>query len=426
MKLRFPSILRVPFVGASRRGLAVALALAGAVSSFGGDAAASAPLPLGEVVRSALATSAAHYEWMLAHLPDDGKLPRTLENGRLVTVRSRDWTAGFFPGSLWYLFEATGDPKWRAAAERTTALLAPEQHNTTTHDVGFILHCSYGNGYRLTGDAAYRPVLLTGAGSLSTRFNPTVGCIKSWDRDPKRFTFPVIIDNMMNLELLLWAARHGGDGRFRSIAVAHADTTLRNHFRADGSSFHVVDYDPATGQVLRRITHQGAADSSAWARGQAWGLYAYTMMFRETGEVRYLDQAERIAAFLLNHPRLPADGIPHWDFDAPGIPDAPRDASAGAIMCSALFELSDLTKDPQSAARYAKFAETQLRSLASPDYLAAPGTNGGFLLRHSTGNFPRQSEVDVPLNYADYYFLEALLRAQTHLKRGASPATPAK
>jgi hypothetical protein len=377
----------------------------------------NAAVPLADVIRDAFATSAKQYDWMLAHQPIQQTMPRTWENGKLVTAITKDWTVGFFPGSLWYLFEGTGEARWRTDAARYTAMLEAEEFNTHTHDVGFILNCSYGNGYRLTGDAAYRSVLLTGASSLSTRFNPVVGCIKSWDRDPKVYTYPVIIDNMMNLELLLWAAKNGGPAQARAIALAHADTTLKNHYRPDGSSYHVVDYDTATGRVLRRITHQGAADESAWSRGQAWGLYAYTVMYRETRDVRYLAQAEKIAGFIMHHPRLPADKIPYWDFDAPNQPNAPRDASAGAIMCSALFELASLTTDPASAARYAALAETQLRSLASPAYLAEPGTNGGFLLKHSTGNKPKGSEVDVPINYADYYFLEALNRAKLRSTR---------
>ena len=390
------------------------------------SAAPAAPQPeLRTVIDQALRTSAQQYEWMLEHLPTQERMPRTLEKGKLVTVRERDWTVGFFPGTLWYLYEGTQRPSWRAAAERFTRLLESEQLNNRTHDVGFILNCSYGNGLRLTGDAAYRPVLLKGAQSLATRFSPVVRSIRSWDRSPQEYTFAVIIDNMMNLELLTWAARNGGESRLRDIAIAHADTTLANHFRPDSSTFHVVDYDTATGRVLRRITHQGTADSSAWARGQAWSLYGYTMMFRETREVRYLETAEKVARFIMNHPRLPADKIPYWDFDAPGQPNAPRDSSAAAIMSSALFELSGLTRDPVAATRYATFAEAQLRSLASPTYLAEPGTNGGFILKHATGNFPKNSEIDGPINYADYYFLEALLRARAFASSSAKPAAAA-
>ena len=370
-------------------------------------AARAEPLP--EVINRAVRTAAQQYEWMLSHQPLNGKMPRTFEHGKLVTVIEKDWTGGFFPGALWLLWEATGEDRWRTAARQYTALLEQEQHNNRTHDVGFILLCSYGQGYRLTGDESYRPVLLQGAAALSSRYSPVVRSIKSWDRDPSLYTFPVIIDNMMNLELLTWAAAHGGSAQAREIAVAHADTTLKNHFRPDNSSYHVVDYDGTDGRVLRRITHQGTRDESTWARGQAWALYGYTMMFRETRDPRYLQQAEKVAAFIMHHPRLPADKVPHWDFDAPGIPDAPRDAAAGAIICSALYELCTLAEGP-AAATYAAFAERQLRSLASPAYQAEPGTNGGFILLHATGNFPRNSEIDVPINYADYYFLEALNR----------------
>jgi hypothetical protein len=368
--------------------------------------------PLSQVIDSALTNAAKQYEWMLAHLPADSEkpLPRTFEHGKLTMIPSRDWTSGFFPGSLWYLYEATGEAKWRAAAEKFTAFVAPEQHNTRTHDVGFMLSCSFGNGLRLTGNDSYKEILLNGARSLATRFNPTVGCLLSWN--PRHgWEFPVIVDNMMNLELLLWAAQAAPDPRFRDIARKHADTTLQNHFRADGSSYHVVDYDPKDGHVKSKVTHQGYANDSAWARGQAWGLYGYTVMYRETREPRYLAQAQRIAAFILNHPRLPADKVPYWDFDAPDIPAAPRDASAAAIICSALLELRGYVDAP-AATLYTSLATAQLRSLASPTYLAVPGTNGGFILKHSTGHKPRDSEVDVPLNYADYYFLEALLRAR--------------
>jgi unsaturated chondroitin disaccharide hydrolase len=367
---------------------------------------------LNEVINSAFATSAKQYEWMIAHLPENAHLPRTFEHGKLVQTTARDWTRGFFPGSLWYLFEATGDAKWRASAERYTALLESDQHNNWTHDVGFILYCSYGNGLRLTGNPAYRDILLNGAKAASSRYYPSVGAIKSWDRSVAGFKFPVIIDNMMNLELLLWAAREGPAERYRDIAIRHADTTLKNHFRADNSSFHVVVYDEASGRVEARVTHQGTADSSAWARGQAWGLYGYTLMYRETKDPRYLAQAQKIAAFIMNHPRLPADKVPYWDFDDVKIPNAPRDSSAAAVICSALLELRGYV-DPKAATSYTAFAEAQLRSLASPAYLAQqPGDNGGFLLMHATGNHPKNSEIDVPINYGDYYFLEALVRAR--------------
>jgi lysophospholipase L1-like esterase len=283
------------------------------------------------------------------------------------------------------------------------------------HDVGFMLKCSYGNGYRFTNDPHYREVLIQGARSLSTRFKPEVGLIRSWDH--KGLEYPVIIDSMMNLELLTWSAREANEPRLRDIAIQHADNTLKNHFREDASSWHVVEYNPTNGVVVKKQTHQGVGDSSAWARGQAWALYGYTMMFRETRKSEYLAQAGKVARFLMNHPRLPEDKIPYWDFDAPNIPDAPRDASAAAIMASALIELSE-NVEPGFGRQCFQLARQQLLSLSSPSYLAKLGENGGFLLRHCVGNMPKNSEVDVPLNYADYYFLEGLFRYRNHMEQG--------
>jgi rhamnogalacturonyl hydrolase YesR len=379
---------------------------------------ASTDRPMREVVEQALIRAAAQYDFMLHQLRGRDGAPRTWENGELV-LTTRDWTAGFFPGALWLLYEAKGDEPFRVAAQRYTEALAPHQHNRRTHDVGFILHCSFGHGWRLTKQPAYREVLLNGAASLATRFDPKVGAIKSWDWS-RQWEYPVIIDNLMNLELLLWAARESGEPRYREIAIRHADTTLWNHFRPNGSCYHVVDFDPRTGAVQDRVTHQGFADDSAWSRGQAWAIYGYTMLYRETREPRYLAQARAAADFVLKLPRLPADRIPWWDFDAPKFPTQPRDASAAAIMASALLELAGYVPKAD-AARYLAFAKGQLRSLASAEYLAVAGANGGFILKHSTGNRPEGREIDVPLNYADYYFLEALLRCRALLAREPSP-----
>ncbi len=377
---------------------------------FGLSPLRSAEKPMADLVRENFTFAAAQYGRMLTEINGQSGYPRTVEKGVRKLVSVKDWTSGFFPGSLWYLAEATGDPALRAAAIAQNAGIEPAKNNRSTHDVGFILYCSFGNGLRLGGDARYRDIMLTGAESLITRFNPKVGCIQSWDKR-RGWEFPVIIDNMMNLDLLMWASRVSGDPRFRNIAITHADTTLKHHFRADNSSFHVVDYDPATGAVRSRVTHQGAADSSAWARGQAWGLCGYTLMFRETKNPAYLAQAQKIAAFIMNHPRLPADKVPYWDFDAPEIPNAPRDSSAAAITCSALLELRTFVR-AEDAKRYTAFAEQQLRSLSSPAYRAKLGENGCFLLMHATGHKPGNSEIDVPINYGDYYFLEALHRYQ--------------
>lgn len=373
-------------------------------------AAAQAEESVADLVRRSYQVAATQYAGLLAQTQSKPGFPRTLENGEVKLVGPLDWTSGFVPGSLWYLFEATGEAKWKAAAIDYTARTAPAKFDKSQHDLGFMLGSGYGHGWRLTKDPAYRDALLAGATTLITRYNPKVGSIQSWDLwKNSNWAFPVIIDNMMNLELLMWAARAANEPRYREIAIAHADTTLKNHFRPDGSSYHLVDYDPQHGGIRGRVTVQGYADSSSWARGQAWGLYGYTMMYRETRKEEYLRQARKIAAFFMQHPRLPADKVPYWDFDDPAIPNAPRDSSAAAIASSALLELASLS-DKDSARRYRDFAESQLRSLASPAYLAAPGENGGFLLKHAVGHKPAGKEIDVPLNYADYYFLEALLR----------------
>ncbi|SDF73015.1 Glycosyl Hydrolase Family 88 [Massilia sp. PDC64] len=379
-----------------------------------GASAATAAEPIDAVIAQDFKVATVQYRVLLDKAAGKPGFPRTVERGEPKMVGPGDWTAGFFPGSLWYLFEATGDATWKTAAMRYTALTAPAKFDKSQHDLGFMLGAGYGNGLRLVDDAAtrvaYRDALLAGATTLITRFNPKVGSIQSWDLWPNTtWAFPVIIDNMMNLELLMWASKAANEPRYREIAIAHADTALKNHFRPDGSSFHLVDYDPNTGAVRARVTVQGYANDSAWARGQAWGLYGYTMMYRETRKDDYLRQAHKIARFYTTHPRLPADKVPYWDFDDPAIPDAPRDASAAAIAASALLELATFS-DRETAARYRDFAEQTLRSLSSDTYLARPGDNGGFLLKHATGHKPAKSEIDVPLNYADYYFLEALLR----------------
>ena len=333
--------------------------------------------------------------------------PRTLENGQLKLVSSKDWTSGFFPGVLWFLNEYTGKQQWKTEAQTFTANIEREKTNAGTHDMGFKIYCSFGTGYRLTKDAHYKDVIIQSAKTLSTRFNPTVGAIRSWDHHKEVWGYPVIIDNMMNLELLFAATRLTGDSSFYKIAVAHANTTMKNHFRPDYSSYHVIDYDTATGKVVKKNTHQGYADESAWARGQAWALYGYTMCYRETKNPVYLKQAENIAAFIFNHPNMPKDLVPYWDFNAPNIPNEPRDASAAAIAASALYELSQYS----SKEKYRATANKILESLTN-SYRSKIGENKGFILIHSTGSKPANSEVDVPLNYADYYYLEAVLRAK--------------
>lgn len=357
-----------------------------------------------EVADRVFSVASSQLKLMDSHLTGTSCPRKISKDGNLDTTDIWWWCSGFYPGSLWLAYEYTGDKVLEALARKHTVILSPLQFRTDDHDIGFQLGCSYGNWYRITGDSTCVEVLCNGARSLATRFSPAVGCTRSWDND--RWSFPVIIDNMMNMELLLNAAGLCHEHYLADIAVSHADVTMKNHFRADASSFHLVDYDPDTGEVLARQTVQGFADWSAWARGQAWGLYGYTMMYEYTGLDRFRDHAVRIAEYLL--PRLPEDGIPYWDFDSDMIPHDFRDASAGAIIASALVKLSGHV-DSCRAAEYLYIAEKILRTLASPAYLAAPGSQYGFILKHSVGNKPGNEEVDTPLTYADYYFLEGLI-----------------
>ena len=342
--------------------------------------------------------------------------PRTIEDdGTLKMVSSGDWTSGFFPGELWYMYEFTQDDYWRKKAQDFTALIEDQKTNRATHDMGFKMYCSFGNGYRLTKDAAYKDILLESATTLITRYKPAVGCIRSWDHNRDKWQCPVIIDNMMNLELLYWAFKETGDSVYYMVATNHARTTMKNHFRDNYSSYHVIDYDTITGKVLHKHTHQGYAHESAWARGQAWGLYGYTMCYRETKLPEFLCRAENIANYIFTNPAMPEDMVAYWDFDAPGIPDEPRDASAAAVMACAMYELS--MYNVEKAGQYKKWADTIVESL-SRNYRAPLDGDYGFLLLHSTG--ARDFERDVPLIYADYYYLEALLKKAKLEKEGTA------
>lgn len=338
--------------------------------------------------------------------------PRTInKDGGIVYVPIDDWCSGFFPGSIWYTYELAGDKKWLLLAEKYTEALDSVQYLTWHHDVGFMIGSSYLNGYRFAHKEEYKPVIIQAAQSLSTRFRPAAGVIQSWDADKgwqakRGWKCPVIIDNMMNLELLFEATGLSGDSTYYNIAKKHADTTMAHHFRADNSCYHVVDYDPGTGEVRKKQTAQGYSDESAWARGQAWALYGYTVCYRYTRDYKYLEQAEKIYTFIFNSKNMPEDLVPYWDYGAPGIPNEPRDASAAACTASALYELSTYLPDNS----YKETADKIMASLASPAYRAKVGTNGNFILMHSVGSIPHNAEVDVPLNYADYYFLEGLTR----------------
>lgn len=320
-----------------------------------------------------------------------------------------DWTSGFFPGSLWYAYEMTGDEELKARAIQYTNMLNPIRHLKNTHDVGFMINCSYGNALRLSPNDTIKAVITETADNLIARFNPQIGCIRSWDFG--EWNFPVIIDNMMNLDLLFTASKLSGDSKYYEVAVKHAQTTLKNHFRPDYTSYHVVSYNN-DGTVEKRQTHQGKNDESAWSRGQAWGVYGYTSCYRETKDTTFLQEAMHIADMIMQRVKTD-DCIPYWDLDAPAGKDTPRDASAAAVTASALLELSTFVPDGK---KYFDYAETILKNLSSDHYLAAKGSNQGFVLMHSTGSLPHGSEIDVPLNYADYYYLEALQRYQNLTK----------
>ena len=369
------------------------------------------------------------YVYLADEAAKTGRFPKTIDAaGNLAGTDEWDWTGGFFPGALWYIYHHTADTGIRDRAIRWTEALEKAKDLDMHHDIGFVMYCSYGNAIRFLDNAqkteAYNATLVHSANTALKRFDPKVGLIKSWNEKKSWdgrtvWEYPVIIDNMMNLEMLCYVSDITGDPKFREAAISHADKTMANHFREDYSTYHVVDYD-STGNVVARQTNQGFADNSTWSRGQAWAIYGFTMMFRETGKPEYLKTAKEAAAFYMNHPNLPADKIPYWDFNAhqpgytpdinipdPGPDNIRRDASAAAI--AALIELSTLTDGAESR-QYLDFAKATLETLSGPEYFADRGTNAGFLLKHSVGSIPHGAEVDKPLVYADYYYLEGLTR----------------
>ena len=355
---------------------------------------------------------------LLKDAESSNRIPRTYTTDGKIHWANKafDWTEGFFSGSCWYFYEFSNDEFWKEAAEKFQSKFESHKIFTNNHDLGFIFNSSYGNGYRLTGNESFKQVLITAGNSLITRFNPNVGCIQSWETDTgwqaeRGWKYPVIIDNMMNLELLFELSKITGDDEYRNVAIRHANTTLKNHFRENNSSYHLVDYDRETGKVRSKQTAQGFSDDSSWARGQAWGLYGYTVCYRYTQDPRYLKQAEKIAKYIIKNPNIPTDGIPYWDYNAPNKPNEYRDVSAAAISLSALIELQNYSKQD-----FTSFIKKILLSLTSNQYFAKFGDNNGFLLKHSVGSIPHNAEIDVPLNYADYYFLEALLRYKRYLE----------
>jgi rhamnogalacturonyl hydrolase YesR len=357
--------------------------------------------------------AAEQYSLQTALIEESGKIlnPKSIIDGKMKYINPQEWTSGFFPGSMWYLYELTGDEKWKQFGIKYTEALDTVKYLTNHHDVGFMIGCSYGNGLRVAKNEAYKEVIVQAAKSLSTRFHPQAGIIQSWNVDrgwqsERGWECPVIIDNMMNLELLFDATKYSGDSTLYKIAVTHADKTIEHHFREDYSTWHVIDYSLADGSVRNKHTAQGFAHESTWARGQSWAIYGYTVCYRETRDPKYLEQAEKAFEFVANHPNLPEDGVPYWDYNAPNIPNEKRDVSSASIMASALYELSTYSKSEY----YKGWADKIMQSLSGTEYRANLGENGNFILKHSVGSIPHGSEVDVPLNYADYYFLEALKR----------------
>lgn len=326
--------------------------------------------------------------------------PELLGKRRLASIY--DWTSGFYPGSLWLVYDITSHEDVAEQAKHYTNMLEPLRHFKNTHDLGFMVRCSFGEALKLAPADSIKDVIVETADNLAARFSPETGVIRSWDFG--QWNYPVIIDNMMNLDLLFDASRLTGDQKYRSIAIAHANTTLRNHYRADMTSYHVVSYND-DGSVECCQTFQGKSDDSAWARGQAWGLYGFISCYENTDDQIYLDRAVAIAEMIMSRV-ITEDAVPYWDYDAPVTDETPRDASAAAVTASAMLELSQLPV--ADADKYFSYGEKILRSLSSPAYLAASGTNEGFVLMHSVGSLPHGSEIDTPLNYADYYYLEAL------------------
>lgn len=364
----------------------------------------------GPDVNKVIKLAGQQYLSYLKQYPDHHQYPRSIhKDGSIRLVKAKDWTSGFFGGNLWYLYYLTKKEPWKKEAIRYTESLENEKHNKTTHDLGFVLYNTYYKGYKTTRNADYKEVLLTASRSLASRFNPTVGAIRSWDFKP--FHYPVIVDNLMNLEMLFWASKVSGDTSFYHIAVSHADIDYKYRFRSDNSTFHVLDFNPLTGELEKKQTFQGYADSSCWARGQAWAIYAYTFLYRETRNPKYLVQAQKAADYFLLQAERDRSPIPFWDFNDAEIPNVSKDASAAAIAASALLELSTYTNPDKG---YYKQAGLILNVLCTDEYLASPGSNQFFLLKHSTGHRPHHDEIDVPLVYADYYFLEALYRYKNY------------
>ncbi len=363
----------------------------------------------------ALQIAASEYKLLVASLPDSTSFPRRTKSATdetLVKVSAGDWTSGFFPGALWYLYQFTSDDFFLHNALRWTGHIKTQTKNTGAgHDLGFIFNCSFGNAYRIYGHPDYPAVMLEAGKTLSDRFSTIVGCTKSWNsgswpsysNNVGSWKFPVIIDNMMNLELLLKMTQFNNDSLYHRQALQHASTTTVAHIRPDSSTYHVVDFDPLTGNILARGTRQGFSDASCWSRGQAWGIYGFSMMYKYSKDTAHLNTSKRLLGYYLKN--KPADHIPFWDYQAPDLPNTYHDASAASITCAALIDLYNSTSDTA----YLIYAEQIIDELTKPFYLNTNSTNAHLLLRHSTGG-TNGYEADVAQTYSDYYFIEALVK----------------
>jgi rhamnogalacturonyl hydrolase YesR len=340
------------------------------------------------------------------------EIPTAFTDGKTKFTTPMGWTSGFVAGSFWYVYEHTQDPTWLNTSLDWTYALEDMRFNRRTHDIGFIMSSSYGHGLRLTNNQDYQPILVDAADTLMERYNPNIGVTFSWSWGT--WEFPVIIDNMMNLELLFNASLATGDKKYHDAAVSHATVTMEHHFRPDHSSYHLVNYDRATGLPNGKQTFQGIADDSSWSRGQSWGAYGYTMVYRFTQDEKFLTHAKNIVNYLLTHKNMPEDLVPYFDYDAPDDPAIVnyRDSSAASLLASALLELSGYV-DVEEAKRYREAAMKIIKSLSSSEYLASKGENGHFLLKQATGHYPANLDLNSALNYGDYYYLEALHRCKS-------------
>ena len=321
------------------------------------------------------------------------------------------WTGGFFPGCLWYMYELTDDPNYKDAAELWLVGLESKQSDTSTHDVGFLMQPSYGNGYRLTSNAAYVPILIQTAESLAERYSPIVGCTRSWSwgQYGNPDIFPVVVDNMMNLEILFWATAHGGRQELYDMAVSHAYKTIENHVRGDGTTNHIVIYDPCDGSVIRTEGRPGYDANSCWSRGQGWAIYGFTMCYRETGDPNFLETAKQVSDYFVDN--LPADFVPYYDFLDPSIPNVIKDSSAASIAAAGLLELCGYVSEPALQQKYYQAAKDILVSLCTRY------SDAGYLARDALGDPIGPSILmrgyklyERGTIWGDYYFIEALMR----------------